>query len=1658
MRLCDGHVDCIDSSDEFDCKHSKKCHEFTCKNGHCIINEWVCDGANDCMDNSDEENCTMTVDEKCNLNDGLFPCKDMSMCLKSELVCNNVKNCADGSDEGKSCLSKEANCVNAKCSHACINTPDGPFCACPTGNGRVSNTTCVDVDECHLLHHLCSQKCINHPGSYECACAEGYELQKDNHTCKSKDEETVLVFCSEDSVLSYLLREKKLELVSNTSSLTVGVNYDGRYVYWTQMKLGEEVIVKSLLDGSKKQILVNTGLDMPEDLAVDWSTGNIYFTDSVMDHIGVCNREIHCTVLISKHIDQPRAIVLHPLEGLMFWTDWGEAPAIAKAKMDGSDDVNIVDTNIVWPNGLTIDYPSERLYWVDGKISLIESVKLDGSHRIKLLEGVGHPYSIAVFEDTLYWSDWGLESLQSCNKRTGKDRRMLISSSRIYGLHIFNPVMSSKKNHACDYIPCSHICLLNGPNSYTCACPEGQILASNGKSCKGLIKDKYLIAGTENTLVTLHHQTLGRNNMVYRTLPNIQIDGIVYDPNMGRVIVYDNFGKFIYSIENFSDMPKITILVDRGIGQIEGMDIDHVTNTLYWCDSHKRTLEVLSLYTHQRAVVIKELNGDVIISVALAPDYGLMFLALRSSDDNIKVIKMGMNGKTTPVHMIQHGIKGPIVKLVYDRLDHSLFMSDSGGRKILSIQIDDSHRQEIVHPKENPGSISIIGPDIFITIENSKTIYWMKKIPSGEPKRQKKTILDLSFPVNQLHLAAVDQEKLNTNLEYQHTCVENHAICSHVCLQGQILQSEHVSNYQRIARLKFFTCLCPEDMIMDVDNRTCKSMIQCDDTQFTCTRSNACVEKSKVCDGKVDCRLGEDEEKCIGHSLTCFSNQFRCEDGTCIALKNKCDKIYDCPDKSDEENCKDYVPENHCKSSQYECKSGQCLDFSSRCDGFPDCPDNDDEKDCEKQRCSKDSFQCNSGNCIPGRWQCDGSIDCQDGSDEHNNCSYNKPCNAGMFRCQSGFCVDGKLRCDKIADCEDGSDELNCPSPTDLKQSENECLDNEYSCSTVKLCLPFSARCNSTKECPKGEDEMDCDPLEECRNDSEFKCHSNGKCIPSKWRCDKEPDCEDSSDEFEKDCLEFKNITSKVKMLNPNLPISSGQCDGEFHCHSGECIDYSQLCDGSNNCEDGSDEGGQCYNSCKLHNCEYDCINSPDGGICKCGKDKRLSQDGHSCESLPPACLNEPPPCHHICTDTKNSYFCGCFDGYSLRVDRKSCKANGEPMSLIFYGNGDLRELSLHNQSVNVHMLNNSMKPTGFDVHTKKRLIFYTNSKVGKLYQQNLMDKSLVTVATGGKPTLLALDWVTENVYFIKQDANATLNVCHMTKGKCALLADLGSDRDITAIAIDPINRLLFYASTKYNDMSSQSIIHKMNLDGTHETILIDTNLMFCSGLAVDFEKRLLYFADKPRNKIESINYEGSSRNLIIHDNAYANKPIDLEIFEDSMYFLQAGTTKIVKCQLYDQRKCTAFNLRVFDVDMFSIDQSNKQKAVADECELKNCRHLCVQAPHAMCLCNDGSSVNESEECSNTQINTFNFTDENVLKKGSETSNGAASTIVILFAISFFIFGSVLLYRYQKNRLRKANQQNLAVQFQNPGLGGDMPDFRASLGGLTSKFPSLIRD
>jgi len=70
----------------------------------------------------------------------------------------------------------------------------------------------------------------------------------------------------------------------------------------------------------------------------------------------------------------------------IYWTDWGSVPKIERSYMDGTGRMVIANTSLFWPNGLTLDYATDKLYWADAKHHVIECSDLYGHNRRTIVD------------------------------------------------------------------------------------------------------------------------------------------------------------------------------------------------------------------------------------------------------------------------------------------------------------------------------------------------------------------------------------------------------------------------------------------------------------------------------------------------------------------------------------------------------------------------------------------------------------------------------------------------------------------------------------------------------------------------------------------------------------------------------------------------------------------------------------------------------------------------------------------------------------------------------------------------------------------------------------------------------------------------------------------------------------------------------------------------------------------------------------------------------------------------------------------------------------------------------------------------------------------------------------------------------------------------
>uniref|UniRef100_A0A914XMN0 EGF-like domain-containing protein n=1 Tax=Plectus sambesii TaxID=2011161 RepID=A0A914XMN0_9BILA len=521
--VCDGRPDCPEQDDEDECNskevsRKKGCNpdtHFTCeKDGNCVPISWLCDGMEDCNDGSDEHFCVdgevlphgrtfmqqLTV-TKSNCTHEEFRCSGGDRkCIPLSKLCNKVNDCPGGDDEGGFCGS----CATYGCERVCVDSPLGPTCRCGSGE-RVGDDTksCIDEDEC--LEHgegqsACEHICTNTKGSFTCSCAPGYSLNTDGRRCtlNAIDEGRLLVSLGNEVRTIPLSAHSKSQygiLMSNqeVGGMIHGLDYSSidQRLYMTVSSVGGAQGSIHSYFGRQKCIVDHlTGVS---NVAVDWITGNIYYTagsPSRRPGVGVCTNDGRfCRLLVSDNeMHRFRGLALHPRRGLMFWSDWGShGPKIEQSSMNGDNRKTLIDEKLEWPNGLTMDYVKEYLYFTDAQLQSIERVDIfTGRRSVVTTQGVHHPFDTVVFDGHLFWTDWHVDSVLVTSITNVTDRHIIHSLPDVpYGMAIDHPAYHQigSQYNPCQEAQCSHMCLLTSGKSKkvekndklptaSCVCPD----------------------------------------------------------------------------------------------------------------------------------------------------------------------------------------------------------------------------------------------------------------------------------------------------------------------------------------------------------------------------------------------------------------------------------------------------------------------------------------------------------------------------------------------------------------------------------------------------------------------------------------------------------------------------------------------------------------------------------------------------------------------------------------------------------------------------------------------------------------------------------------------------------------------------------------------------------------------------------------------------------------------------------------------------------------------------------------------------------------------------------------------------------------------------------------------------------------------------------
>lgn len=655
------------------------------------------------------------------------------------------------------------------------------------------------------------------------------------------------------------------------------------------------------------------------------------------------------------------------------------------------------------------------------------------------------------------------------------------------------------------------------------------------------------------------------------------------------------------------------------------------------------------------------------------------------------------------------------------------------------------------------------------------------------------------------------------------------------------------------------------------------------------------------------------------------------------------------------------------------------------------------------------------------------------------------------MKCDHGHCIANILRCDGNNDCGDDSDERNC-MPEHGGDSMTCGGDyNKYQCTSDRtICLEMSAKCNGTAECPGGEDEIGCHG---CSID-EFKCGS-GECIREKFLCDTEIDCKDGSDEA--NCNKTLHNSRVVVNCAANL----------FDCKDGTCLHWPEVCDGRRDCNDGSDEGKLCDTACSRgHPCDQICRKSPSGAICECRNGFKLAKDLATCNDID-ECTTIDNPCAQQCENRVGSYACSCFAGYMLERDKMSCKSTGPMPTHLYTSFTAIWHMSPHLTKV---WSTNGSRIVGIDMNIRKNMLYFTVEDTDALYEYNMTDGTHLIIESIGNPTAVALDWITDNIYFVDKGDQPRIRICHANRRVCITIMRLQSMHVVKSLAVDPINRWIFYAVVYRQPMRPlESEIYRARLDGNSPTLVLRT-MSHVSALACDYDRDMVYYTEWDSPAIWSVTYSGHNATKVLQ-NEQIRRPLSISLFEGCARVVSMASNVVVKCKLYGSKACDLYKLNVDNPGhLITVQESRQRTNVRDMCDSLNCTAICIMHDdYADCECDDGVIVDTKTPCGSSvseyfydfcireyvsicfislqfEIGAAQFRYAAGDGDSTGTFGGVFGTILLLAGLVSIVMGSIYMYR-----VRTSKSFNISMHFQNPKDTFDAARVKLS------QFPQYVR-
>ncbi|XP_052081119.1 low-density lipoprotein receptor-related protein 1-like [Mytilus californianus] len=246
--------------------------------------------------------------------------------------------------------------------------------------------------------------------------------------------------------VTYLLTD----LQSNINS--IDYDYKNMYIYFPRFDKND-ILRFRYPSEELYELETVTVADNPIGLAIDSVGNHVYWTEQSKGNLYRCNLDGSKKTLILQD-DTLFALTIDLQEKWLYYSTIGTHKTISRSRMDGSQKHIFMDVKSEKVTGITIDYDSGRVYWMENVEGVLKSSDSNGTYMMKVSSTItpGASIGIFVYRSDIYCSN-GMQLLQV--KLSGGMRRPFVLYSdkdTIHGVHYINktsqyPVVNINSNH-----------------------------------------------------------------------------------------------------------------------------------------------------------------------------------------------------------------------------------------------------------------------------------------------------------------------------------------------------------------------------------------------------------------------------------------------------------------------------------------------------------------------------------------------------------------------------------------------------------------------------------------------------------------------------------------------------------------------------------------------------------------------------------------------------------------------------------------------------------------------------------------------------------------------------------------------------------------------------------------------------------------------------------------------------------------------------------------------------------------------------------------------------------------------------------------------------------------------------------------------------------